>query len=189
MAFSSSRIDSIFRFFVSLRGLFFGASSTVNLTQHDVQTAHDGHNVRDHRAPANLLERAHGGETGRLYFHSIGLQAAVAYDVIPQFTPRTLRAHIHLSGRRLDALGNRFVHVAGGDLCNSLASDLAALFDFLDPDHVPVVARTYWSVFSFPDGDIEIELVVVEIGLILADIPLHAASAQIRACDPMAYRR
>ena len=127
--------------------------------------------------------------------------ASLAVDVEAKLSLGVLGSEIDLTGWCVDALGGDDevvdellhlleylfllgeaalavddVHRTIGDGVDGLAQDPEALAHLLDADEVAVVA-----VADSPDRDVEIILLVIEVGMGFADVVFDAGSAEHRA--------
>ena len=125
---------------------------------------------------------------------TVGNAATLAVDVEAELTLGVLRAEVDLAGGGVDALGgddevvDELLHLledlllrgegalavdhvdgAAGDSVDGLTQDAQALTHLLDTDEVAVVA-----VADGADRNLEVVLLVVEVGMGLADIVVDA---------------
>ncbi len=131
----------------------------------------------------------------------MGDAAAFATDVEAEFAFGVFGTEIDFSRRGIDSLGgddevvNELLHFghdffligkdvffvsdidgAGGEFFDGLAEDADGLADFLDADEVTVVA-----VADGADGDVEVVILVIEVGVGFADVVFDAGGAEVGA--------
>ena len=110
----------------------------------------------------------------------------IRYNEVAQFSTGALGTHVYFSGGGLDAFRHVFPYVARSQLCYRLPDNLAGFLDFSYANHVTIPAGSDGPVLSKAYADIKIEILVSEIGFILANVEFHPASAQVRPGDPVA---
>ena len=134
--------------------------------------------------------------------HAVRLRRAVAHDVAAELAARRLDRHVGLALGHLEALGEDLevvdqrlhrlvdasarrrrdllvldpVVAARAWLVEDLADDPDRLADLVEADGVAVEA-----VAVAADDHVELDLVVVEVGHVAAQVPRHAGGAQDRA--------
>ena len=151
----------------------------VYLPQHNVQRSNDRDDVRHHVPNHHLPQRLQIHERRRPHARAIRHRASVADDVVAQFPFRRLDRVVDVADRRLDDLRHLGHERSIRNLFDGLRDDSRRLPHFFHPDHVPIV-----GIANFTDGNIEIEIRIDAVGLGLAQIPLHAGTAQARPGQP-----
>ena len=154
------------------------------------------------------VHRLQMAERGRPNLAAIGLVGAVADQIDAEFALRAFGRDIDFAGGHVEALGvelemmdqrfHRLLHLGAlrrddlavtgrhrpiGHLVQTLAHDLRALADFLDPHHEPVIA-----VAAGADRNVKLHPVIDIIRLRLAQVPGNTAAAQHRAGKAPAHR-
>ena len=132
--------------------------------------------------------------------HPVGLRRAVAHDVAAELAAGRLDRHVRLALGHLEALGedlevvdqglHRLVDasagrrrdllvldpvVTGREQVEDLPDDLDRLADLVDADRVAVEA-----VAVAADDDVEVDLLVEEVGHVAPEVPRHAGGPQDR---------
>src|SRR5438270_12157233 len=111
--------------------ILHSASSSIHLTQHDIDRPDERDQIRDE---VSLRERGEGlevDERWRTDAEAVGaLRLAVADDVVPELPFRRLDRVIDLAFRRADDAGDLRLDVAGGSLFDqrdALSEDVVRL--------------------------------------------------------------
>src|SRR5246127_3197898 len=145
----------------------------VDLPENDVEGADDGDYVGDEMSTDHFVEGLKIDEGRGANADAIGLRGAIADDVVAEDTLGGLDGVIDLAGGRLEDFAYLAEDRSLGNSFDGLQADQAGLAHLFHANHVPVV-----SVAVGADGNFELILVVGRVGLSLAQVPLHAASAK-----------
>src|SRR6056297_50315 len=167
------------------------ATSPVDTSEHRVDATDDRHRIGNQSAAHHVRQALDVDETRLAHVQPVGVRRAVADDVAADLATRSLDAHVRLALGHLEALGedlevvdqgfHRLVDarptwrgdllvldavVAFRHVIEDLAHDLHRLADLGEADRVPIEGVTVRA-----DHHVEVELVVVQIGLIAAQVP------------------
>src|SRR5262245_24606764 len=181
-------------------------SSPVALTADHVDHTESWNNIRHHVTFDHLVKGTHGNETGRAHSNTIGFTAAVTDNIEAQFTVASFYGGVGFTRRHMDSFHNDFEmmhqpfdavidlflfrqHEMGivdpnrshGKLLERLLHDPHALFNFLDAANEAIVV-----IASAPQWNSEIELIINQVRIHLANVVVDAGGTQNRTGETIA---
>src|SRR5215475_8946230 len=181
-------------------------SSAIALTADHVDHTESRNNIGHHVTFDHLVKGAHGDKTGRAHSDAIGFTAAVANNIEAQFAVSPFHGEIGFTRRHMDSLHNDFEmmhqpfdavinfflfrqHEMGivdpnrphGKLLERLLHDPHALFNFLDAANEAIVV-----IASAPQWNSEIELIINQVRIHLANVVIDSGGTQNRTGETIA---
>src|SRR5204863_3165077 len=150
-------------------------SSSVDVSQHDIDRTNDGHDIRYEVSPHHAVERLQIDERRRPDVHAIRHDAAVADNVIADFTLRRFDGVIDLARRRFQYLSYFGHDRPGRNILDGLEADQPRLPHLFHPDQITIV-----RVSGHANRNFEFVLIIRRVRSGLADVPFHATGPQDR---------
>src|SRR3990172_8636633 len=153
-------------------------ASPIHLTKHEVETAHDGDDVRYQYAFHEFGQDRDVRERGGTDLQPVRSGATVGDDVVTHLPFGVLGPHVRLTLRHLDDLRHFGLKGSGRDGINGLDDHPGRFANLVDAYFVPGVA------VALVAGDhVEIELVVRQVVLDFPQIERHPRATQVRPGD------
>src|SRR6266446_310503 len=154
------------------RSLFL-ATLAVDFPKHDVNRSNDGHNIRHQMSAHHAVEGLQIYKRRRPYAHTIGLDRAVAHDVIAYFSLWGFNRMVDLTRRRLQNFSHLSEDRAGRNILDGLQANQARLPHLFHADQIAIV-----GVSGRADGNLKFVLIVGRVRRGFANVPFDATGSE-----------
>uniref|UniRef100_A0A182TXL0 Uncharacterized protein n=1 Tax=Anopheles melas TaxID=34690 RepID=A0A182TXL0_9DIPT len=182
--------------------------TAINLAKHDIQRADNGHHIRQHVMPSNLVQRCQMGKPGRLNLAPIRLTGPVRHQIHTELTLWRFHRRVRGPGRYLiplrkqlkvmDKRLHRLFHLGAGRWrylpivrlnltgrhpIEALVDNAQRLAHLLNAAQIPIVA-----VALRTNRYIELHLIVRIVRLHLPQVPLNTGTPQHDTTEAIVQR-
>ncbi len=150
----------------------------ITFAHDDVDAADDCGDVGEQAVTGKVGGYRKVAKTGASGFEAIGYGSATTFNIEAQLSASAFGFEINFTGRDFEISWQCHAMSTGGEAIKTLANDVNALAHLLDADVVAIPAITEIPHAAVAHGDIELEIIVNEIGLDAAEVPGDSAAAE-----------